>query len=82
MYSYIQPYIGYQKVWATSKTAGVDNGDGKTPDQLQLELDLVNESAKNNFIFGVTILKRIVPGWFLRADLGLDIIGGGLSLEY
>jgi hypothetical protein len=32
------------------------------------ELQKFSELRKSTVIFGVTILKRIVPGWFIRAD--------------
>ena len=82
-YSYIQPYVGYQTILATSPSAGADPGDGSvTPAQLANELKLVQDLKKSSVIFGVTILKRIVPGWFIRADLGTDIINGGLTIEF
>jgi hypothetical protein len=83
LYSYIQPYVGYQTILAQSPSAGVDPGDGsRTAVQLTKEIQMVNDLKKNSVIFGVTVLKRIVPGWFIRADLGTDIINGGLSLEF
>ena len=82
-YSYIQPYIGYQTILATSPSAGVDPGDNsRTPEQLAGETKLVQDLKKNTLIFGATILKRIVPGWFVRADFGTDIINGGLTIEF
>lgn len=81
-YTYFQPYIGYQVVRADSPGAGEDDGRGLTEAQLQAEVDLVEETAKSRMIFGITALKRIVPGWFVRADLGVDIVSGGLTLEF
>lgn len=82
-YSYIQPYVGYQTILANSPGAGVDPGDGtRTQADLTKELQLVQDLKKSSVIFGVTILKRLVPGWFLRADLGSDILNGGLSIEF
>jgi len=82
-YSYIQPYIGYQAILADSPSAGVDPQDGsRTPEQLAAETKLVQDLKKSTLIFGVTILKRIVPGWFVRADFGTDIINGGLTIEF
>lgn len=83
LYSYIQPYVGYQTILAQSPSAGVDPGDGsRTPAQLDEEIQKVNDLKKSTVIFGATILKRIVPGWFVRADFGTDIINGGLSIEF
>ena len=82
-YSYIQPYIGHQTILATSPSAGVDPGDGsRTTEQLDAETKLVQDLKKSSLIFGVTVLKRIVPGWFIRADFGTDIINGGLTIEF
>jgi hypothetical protein len=82
-YSYIQPYVGYQTILASSPGAGTDPGDGsRSPAQLAEELQMVQDQKKSTVIFGVTILKRIVPGWFVRADFGTDIINGGLSIEF
>lgn len=81
-YSYIQPYVGYQTILATSPGAGEDPGDGTTAEQLEQETQLVDDLKKSSIIFGATILKRIVPGWFLRVDLGTDIINGGLTIEF
>lgn len=82
-YSYFQPYLGYQTILANSPSAGVDPGDGsRTPAQLAQEVQMVNDLKKSSVIFGVTVLKRIVPGWFIRADFGSDIINGGLAIEF
>jgi hypothetical protein len=83
LYSYFQPYVGYQSVLAKSPGAGVDPGDGsRTKAQLEEEISLVEKQKKSTVVFGVTFLKRIVPGWFARADVGSDIISGGLALEF
>ncbi len=81
-YTYFQPYFGYQIIRADSPGAGNDDGRGFTDEQLQAEIDLVEDTAKSRMIFGITALKRIVPGWFVRADIGLDILSGGLTLEF
>ncbi len=70
-YSYIQPYIGYQIITAQSPGA-------VTP----AEFLLVDMLKKSRVVAGATILRRIVPGWFARIDLGNDIINGGLLLEF
>jgi hypothetical protein len=79
-YSYIMPYVGYQVINVNSPGAGVDNGDADA--NLENELKLVDDLKKSTVIFGATVLKRIVPGWFIRADLGTDILSGGLTLEF
>lgn len=79
-YSYFMPYVGYQVINVNSPGAGVDTGDADA--DLENELRLVDDLKKSTVIFGVTVLKRIVPGWFIRADLGTDILSGGLTLEF
>ena len=82
-YSYIMPYVGYQVISVDSPGAGVqDESDPRMDEELQKEIELVDDLKKSSVIFGVTILKRMVPGWFIRADLGSDIISGGLTLEF
>lgn len=77
-FSYIQPYLGYQVVAAESPGAG----DGVSGTEAQKELDLVADLQKNTLIFGVSVLKRLVPGWFARLDLGTDTMAVGLGLEF
>ncbi len=81
-YSYVMPYVGYQVLRADSPGAGVDTGDGTSADELNAQIQRVDDLKKSTVIFGATVLKRIVPGWFIRADLGTDIISGGLTLEF
>lgn len=80
-YSYIMPYVGYQVINVNSPGAGVEDGE-TSPEDLEKEVQLVDDLKKSTVIFGVTVLKRIVPGWFIRADLGTDILSGGLTLEF
>ena len=83
LYSYLQPYIGYQTILASSPGAGTDPGDGsRSAADLAQELQLVQDLKKSTVVFGITLLKRIVPGWFIHADLGTDIINGGLTIEF
>ncbi len=81
LYSYVQPYIGYQMVTAKSDSAGVPDGIA-TQEQLNQETELMNKMEKNRPVFGITLLKRLVPGWFVKADLGTDIMNLGLTLEF
>ena len=81
-YSYFQPYVGYQTIIAKSPSAGVADATTTDPTVLANELQLVDDLKKSGPIFGVTLLKRIVPGWFIRADLGTDIVNGGLTIEF
>lgn len=83
MFSYIQPYLGFQVIGAESPGAGQqDPVDARSEEELELETQKVEDLKKKSVIFGVTILKRLVPGWFFRGDLGTDIIAVGFSLEF
>ncbi|MBP9674300.1 MAG: hypothetical protein KBD63_04325, partial [Bacteriovoracaceae bacterium] len=81
--AYLQPYLGYQIRSAKNSDAGQDS-DTVTLTQAQrdAELNAVDDVAKQQFIFGVTALKRMVPGWFIRLDLGLDVMSVGIALEF
>ena len=82
-YSYVQPYIGYQLLYTESPGAGKQNpAKPVSPEQLELERQRLKQIEKNTPIFGFGVLKRLVPGWFVKLELGSDIIGGGLALEF
>ncbi|MFN8369374.1 MAG: hypothetical protein U0T83_01980 [Bacteriovoracaceae bacterium] len=81
--SYLQPYAGYQVKSAKSPNAGKnDSTKSRTQAQLNSESELVDLMNENTVIFGVSILKRLVPGWFVKVDLGTDIINAGIALEF
>ncbi len=80
-FSYIQPYAGYQILSVSSPGAGVE--DGNTNAQiLALELQRVEDLKRQSAIFGVTVLKRLVPGWLARIDLGSDLVSFGFGFEF
>ncbi len=82
-YSIIMPYAGYQKVTTDSPNAGENNELGQLlPEELQKELEDVAKLEKNRMIFGINVLKRLVPGWFIKIDIGSDITSVGLALEF
>lgn len=78
-YSYIQPYAGYQIISADSPGAGTGNIG---VDEAENEKRLVEELEKSGPVFGITLLKRLVPGWFARVDVGSDALNFGFSLEF
>ncbi|MBT3236830.1 MAG: hypothetical protein HN353_12820 [Bdellovibrionales bacterium] len=83
LYSFIQPYVGYQSIGASSPSAGEQNSLGTLLQaELDAELQQVENLKKSAFVIGVTLLKRLVPGWFIRLDAGSDLISGGLSFEF
>jgi hypothetical protein len=80
-FSYVMPYVGYQIKGADSPGAGTEDVNNPGLD-LAAELQLIEDTKSSSIIFGITVLKRLVPGWFLRADLGNDIIAVGFGLEF
>ncbi|MBF0312857.1 MAG: hypothetical protein HQK50_03865 [Oligoflexia bacterium] len=82
-YSYIQPYVGYQMITVSSPDAGVQNNEKSLNEsELERERRLVEQLKRRSVVFGITILKRLVPGWFVRADLGSDLLNVGFSFEF
>jgi hypothetical protein len=79
-YSYVLPYVGYQlRYWASGY---VDDLEEIDPDLKNETENYLNKITEDKFIFGVTLLKRLVPGWFVKADLGTDIINVGFAIEF
>jgi hypothetical protein len=79
-YSYVMPYAGFQ----TISVSGPDIGtviDGDTL-RAQLETETKNDIEKTQIILGATLLKRLVPGWFFKADIGTDILSIGFGIEF
>lgn len=79
--SFLMPYVGYKITSVNSPGAGVDDGVSSQTD-LDEEVRLVNELEERKPIFGVSVLKRMVPGWFAKADLGIDVVNIGIALEF
>lgn len=80
--SFVKPYVGYQIIKADSPGAGFDAKGEETTENLNKEIELVESINKNSIIFGATLLKRLVPGWFAKIDLGTDIMSFGFGLEF
>lgn len=82
-FSFLQFYVGYQIVSAISPSAGEQDPNRPIdPRLLQHELDQLEGLRKNAPVAGVTLLRRLVPGWFVRADLGSDVLSAGVGLEF
>lgn len=75
-YSYILPYIGYQIYTVSSPNAEED------PATAAEEAQIISDLSQRQFIAGATVLKRLVPGWFLRGDIGNDILAIGFAIEF
>lgn len=78
LYSYIMPYIGFQTFAVSSPTAG-QTTDTTRANQ---EKALIDKLKSSNIALGITVLRRLVPGWFLKADLGNDIVNIGFGIEF
>lgn len=78
LYTFFQPYIGFRTQSVSSPDAG------KTPDLNTAfqEEEAIANLEKSGVVFGVTVLRRLVPGWFVKANIGSDIINLGFSVEF
>ena len=47
-----------------------------------LEKRVVDDLEKTQLVFGFTFLRRLVPGWFFKADVGNDIFSAGFAIEF
>ena len=77
----LQPYAGYQVLIADSPGAGQDSSGTVSQPQLNYESALVKKMEDSKFIFGLSTLIKIVPGWYVQIDLGTDIANLGFSVE-
>ena len=83
LYSYFKPYIGFQTYSVSSPNSGVQKSDSDADRiQAEKETDLINKLQTSQIAFGVTVLRRLVPGWFFKADLGNDITSIGFAIEF
>lgn len=78
LYSYFLPYIGYQVHSVSSPDAGNVNNAAEA----EAELAFIDKLKKQRLVVGVTLLRRLVPGWFLKADLGTDQLSIGFAIEF
>lgn len=78
LYTFFQPYIGFRTQSVSSPDAGKTNDINMA---LQEEL-AIEDLEKSGAVFGVTVLRRLVPGWFVKANIGSDIINLGFSIEF
>ncbi len=83
LYSYFLPYIGVQSYQVSSPNAGFAQDDTDEARELAaLEVEAINELSFTQPVIGVTFLKRLVPGWFFKADIGSDILSIGFAIEF
>ncbi len=77
-YTFFMPYVGFQSKTVSSPDAGKET----TTTAAAEELAVIDELEKSGPVFGVTVMRRLVPGWFVKADLGTDVINLGFSIEF
>lgn len=70
-YSYLMPYLGYQVNLVSSPNATTAQEDAN-----------IQDLAQDQIAIGATLLRRLVPGWFLKVDLGTDLINIGAAVEF
>lgn len=78
LYTFFMPYIGYHTYNISSPDAG-KHSDVQVATE---EEEAVNKLKKSGPIAGVTVLRRLVPGWFVKADLGTDVLNVGFAIEF
>ncbi|MCM2350216.1 MAG: hypothetical protein NDI69_09345 [Bacteriovoracaceae bacterium] len=78
LYTFFMPYIGFHTYTISSPDAGKTNNDAVN----QEELNAIDDLKKSGPVFGVTIMRRLVPGWFIKGDIGSDIINVGFAIEF
>lgn len=83
LYSYVMPYIGVQTIDVSSPDAGIpENNSSSAQETADKEQQTIDELEKTTPVIGVTVLRRLVPGWFLKLDLGTDIVSVGFGIEF
>lgn len=78
LYTFFMPYAGFHSYSISSPDAGKSDSNIKN----EQELAAVDKLKKSGPVFGVTVLRRLVPGWFIKADIGNDIINAGFAIEF
>lgn len=73
-YTFVMPYLGFVKRFINAPA--VDKGG------VQAEQDKVADLENLQVAIGATFLRRLVPGWFLTANLGTDMINFGVAVEF
>lgn len=77
-YTFFMPYVGFQSVTISSPDAS-QTGD---PTIDREESDALNNLERSGPVAGITVLRRLVPGWFVKADIGTDLIDLGFAIEF
>lgn len=77
-YSYLLPYVGFQTFLVSSS----DEDQSNVPSTNSAEAATLKALRISQVVIGLTYVKRLVPGWFVKADIGNDIIGVGVAIEF
>lgn len=78
LYTFLMPYVGFHTYSISSPDAGKSNNEMTNNE----ELDAIEKLKKSGPVIGATILRRLVPGWFVKADIGTDVINLGFAIEF
>jgi hypothetical protein len=72
------PYLGFHSYTVSSPDAGKTNNSVTNEEQLTA----IDNLKKSGPVFGITVMRRLVPGWFIKADVGSDILNVGFAIEF
>jgi hypothetical protein len=78
LYTFFLPYVGYENYSISSPDAGKGTDAVANPQ----EIKAVEKLKKSGGVVGVTVLRRLVPGWFVKGDFGTDRINLGFAIEF
>jgi hypothetical protein len=78
LYTFIMPYVGFHSYTVSSPDSAKTNNTTTNDEQKEA----VNRLRKQGPVFGITILRRLVPGWFVKADVGTDNMNLGFAIEF
>jgi hypothetical protein len=78
LYTFFMPYLGFHSYTVSSPDAGKTNNSVTNEEQLTA----IDNLKKSGPVFGITVMRRLVPGWFIKADVGSDILNVGFAIEF
>ena len=77
LYTYFMPFVGFE--YHTVNSPDYEIGSASL---LNREHEIIDDLNGTKIALGVTILKRLVPGWFLRGDITINGFDIGVSIEF
>lgn len=80
LYTYFFPFVGYQTVNVDSPKAA--DLSVLTVEEAQRESELINSLKESDLLFGATMLRRLVPGWFVKLELDNNGYNVGVAIEF